>query len=238
MTTILTTTCYFAYRPIETSTDERITGYASAALVYLEPEFQPILVRDLNHPNEIIRGEIGAAIDTLFWESEPGSSALQWAVVPPAISPESMEAARATQRTLILLLTDNNVSVRAAVARLLGTIGPDAKEAIPALMEALLLEEDRLEAAARENCSSPCSSDFFLKDSFFRAGVWAVGQMDSQDVVPMLIDLLRRQDEPAFRNLAHSNQRPYVIRDALRAITGQDFGVDANQWQTWWEIQK
>ncbi len=229
----------YLYHVIETSTDKEITYDAGVALAYLEPEFRPILVGDLNHPNGIVRGWIGIGVSRPLLPKYSGSSYyIEWDVPPAVESPKLIEAAKVMQPTLIFLLNDENVDVRAAAALLLGTIGPDAKEAIPFLAEALISEEDRLEADAQENCSTPRDYAFRFEDQFFMAGIWAAGRIGSQEAVSALIELLRRQDEPAFLNVQDLNVRPGAIRVTLMAITGQDFFVDADQWQKWWEVQK
>ena len=48
------------------------------------------------------------------------------------------------------------------------------------------------------------------------------------NAVPTLVSLFEEGED-------YTNKR---ILEALQAITGQDFGLDANQWLEWWEEQQ
>jgi HEAT repeat protein len=97
--------------------------------------------------------------------------------------------------------------VRSSAAHALGSIEPDASQAVPALIQALGDESEYVRAAAAD----------------------ALGEFGSQasDGVPALIEALG--DE-------HGGTRSSAAR-ALQDITGQDFGEDADRWHQWWEQQ-
>jgi HEAT repeat protein len=102
---------------------------------------------------------------------------------------------------------EGDEEARRAAAEQLAALGPQAAEALGPLMQAM---------------GDP--------NADVRAGVAQVlGQIGPQamDAVPVLIQALGDQS-PAV---------PPVAAGALKGITGQDFGLDANAWQQWWQGQ-
>jgi hypothetical protein len=105
-------------------------------------------------------------------------------------------------------LEDGDGDVREAAADALAEIGPHAVEAVPALITAL--GDDRIGVR--------------------RAAALALGEIGpgAREAVPTLIQALG--DESSL-------MRQAAVK-ALRAITGQDFGEDAERWQQWWEAHR
>ncbi len=104
---------------------------------------------------------------------------------------------------LLQALEDAEWSVREAAAVALGKIGPEAKEAVAALIQAL----------ADEDLSVRWRAANALRD---------IGP-EAKDAVPALVQALADESEV---------MRGYAA-EALEAITGQDFGEDADRWQQW-----
>ena len=107
-------------------------------------------------------------------------------------------------------LQDSSELAKAISAKVLGQIGPKAAVAVPDLC-------------------------MFLQDStaFLRAyGAVALGQIGPAaiDAVPFLINALKEAVPKGDKN------KNYV--DALKKITGQNFGKKPDRWQQWWEGNK
>jgi HEAT repeat protein len=90
----------------------------------------------------------------------------------------------------------------------LAKIGPEEKEVIPALIQALDDES------------------IHVRTSAVRA-LTEIGPAE-KEVISALIQALDNQ---------YVDVRTGAVR-ALKAITGQDFGEDPARWQQWWEEQK
>ncbi|MDP2949743.1 MAG: HEAT repeat domain-containing protein [Chloroflexota bacterium] len=108
---------------------------------------------------------------------------------------------------LIQALGDEERAVRENAAWSLGKIGREAVDAVPALAQALGDEHQWVREAAA------CA----LRD---------IGP-EAVEAVPALIQALEDEDLPVGHPAA----------EALEAITGQDFGEDADRWRQWWEEQ-
>ncbi|MCP4543176.1 MAG: HEAT repeat domain-containing protein [Chloroflexi bacterium] len=110
-------------------------------------------------------------------------------------------------QVLVVAIKDQDVRVRSAAAKVFGTIGSEAVEAIPTLIQ-MLKDQD----------ADMC-----------RAAVMALESIGAEavDAVPALAQILADGD----------SDRCIGVPKTLTAITGQDFGDDAVAWLTWWEAQ-
>ena len=140
---------------------------------------------------------------------------------------------------LIQTLETGEAHVRAPAARALGNIGPGAEDAIPALIQALKDQDLYVRRAAAEALGNiGARTDQVvpaliqtLNDEWHasQAAVDALGNIgpDGMEAVPALIQVL-----------ANANSYDcWGVIEALKAITGQNFGNDAVAWQAWWETQ-
>ena len=111
---------------------------------------------------------------------------------------------------LIQTLKDQDASVRSRAAQALGEIGPEAKEAVYALIDVFQDGEEIGRSQAAHEAIHALS----------RIGPGA------KEAAPALIGALR------------DNFMRMSAAEALKEITGQDFGEDAARWQRWWEENK
>ena len=110
---------------------------------------------------------------------------------------------------LLPALTDQNAAVRQTAVQALAALGPEASQAAPALIEMLQTEKDA---------------------STLLSAVYAVGQMGlaAKPAVPALIHFLNSSDSELKTDSLN----------ALKAITHQDYGANAQQWSAWWDQNK
>ncbi len=136
-----------------------------------------------------------------------------------------------TTPLLVKLLGDQKAPVRAGAVRALGELHPD-EAYLP--MSALAGDKDpevRVELAL---ALWHYSRDEALTDTFtlLRDKVWAVRlaavralhNVRDKRVIPTLIDQLGREGGRLRED----------IRDLLVKLTGQDFNIDSERWQWWW----
>jgi len=141
--------------------------------------------------------------------------------------------------------TTVSFKIRAAAAHALGAIEPPAEEAVPALIQALTDTNEQVqwsaasalgkigpvdgvmhalaEALAVEKC--------ILRDVTARV-LGGFGQI-AEVAVPALILIVASEEICAPMQ---GSSVPAAV-EALTAITGEDFGLDTNAWQDWWESQ-
>lgn len=142
----------------------------------------------------------------------------------------------------IQALRDENFVVREAAIKALNGIGPEAKEAVPALVQALKDENSDIRAR--------------------RSAVYALGKIGpgAKEAVPALVQALEDKDSIIREAAAHVlgkigpeakeavptliqalNDKEWHVRgavaDALKEITGYYFGTDVSLWREWWEKQ-
>lgn len=143
-------------------------------------------------------------------------------------------------QVFILALGDEDKYVRQVAAGALGAMGPEAVEAVPALIQALGDEDIfvRDGAAGALGAIGPEAKEAVpaLIEALRNADVprssaaWALGAIgpEAWDAVPVLIEALGDEDIYVRMRAA----------EALKKITGKDFSEDADAWQEWWEEQK
>lgn len=140
---------------------------------------------------------------------------------------------------IIKALEYEDTYVRDSAAEALGEIGPEAKDAIPTIID--LLQDGRV--YVRESAANalgeigPYANEAVPalitalgdEDSWVRVyAAEALGKIGVKEAVPALIKALEDEDK-------------YVRGEAVRAlkkITGKDFGEDPSKWQEWWEESK
>ncbi|MEW6567649.1 MAG: HEAT repeat domain-containing protein [Chloroflexota bacterium] len=199
--------------------DERTGVHLGAVdrLGQMGPEVLPLLV-------EALKDE--------YWRVRAGAASAIASIGP---------AAKDAVPALIEALGDEHHWVREAAASALGSIGPEAKDAIQALIEALEDEDSEVRVAAASALVeiAPGAKDALpvlieaLQDEDWMVREHAaqtLGRMglEAREAVPALIHLL--QDETHWVATA--------AVEALRSISGEDFGTDAARWQEWWEAQE
>jgi HEAT repeat protein len=174
---------------------------------------------------------------------------------------------------LIQMVKDEDEELRILAIETLGDIGPDAKEAIPAVIEARKTEANYsplVEAIDSfmlfmRKAAVPALVET-LKDEADYMRSWAVfnlgidGYYAPDKSVPALIDALDDENydiryevvqalsrlgpsaREAIPELIEALRGKYgvsisassVAYDALKAITGEDFGKDSDRWQEWY----
>jgi hypothetical protein len=159
-------------------------------------------------------------------------------------------------QTLVHALGDEDEYVSQAAARSLGNIGPE-EGVVPALIQTMEEHEDpdaRASAAEALGKMGPeegvvpaliqaLDDVQILTDrrigppewwSVREAAAKALGEIgpEAVEAVPALIGVLSNKDESQSLSVSWATQ------DALRAITGQEFGEDAGRWRQWWEGQQ
>ena len=140
---------------------------------------------------------------------------------------------------LITALGNDDTTIRYIAANAIEKIGPAASAAVPALTKALQ-ESEKASAYTYFNALGnigPGASQAvpvlveFLKDVDLQEdAVKTLGKIGpaALESVPELINLLDNE----------SYMLRYDARDALRNITGQDFGFQKEDWQAWWVKNK
>jgi HEAT repeat protein len=152
----------------------------------------------------------------------------------------AMQASDASTQ-LISLLSSTQFFERKAAAYALGDLGPEvSKAAVPALIKTLSDADDTVRWAAifalgkmGSSAASAVPSLIPVVPSKLIDGDLAVTSLgeigpDSLKAVPAIIDKLKKED--------NESQRTHEIT-ALKKITGQDFGANADQWAAWWQSQ-
>lgn len=140
---------------------------------------------------------------------------------------------------LIRAYDNEKFYIRLPVVTALGNIGSGAKETVPILVQALGDRDSQIswhagqflgkigdEEGVVSGLVQALAEGEFNTRSAAADGLALIGS-EAIDAVPVLIQAL--QDDELW------------IRDrsllALKSITGEDFGKNANAWQAWWEIQ-
>jgi HEAT repeat protein len=228
--------------------DADVRQGAASALGQIGPEAAqavPALIEALGDQDEDVReraasalGQIGAEAVAALIEAlgDEDADVRQGAAL--ALGQIGAEAARAVP-ALIQALGDEDADVRRGAALGLAGIGPEAARAVPALIEALGDED----ADVRQGAAL------------------ALGQIgpEAAQAVPALIELLgdeellvssgaalalgdigpeAAQAVPALIEALAGEYGRWAALAALKGITGQDFGEDAEAWQEWWESQQ
>jgi HEAT repeat protein len=221
--------------------DAEVRETAAGALVHIAPKAVkaiPALVEALEDRNANVRKAAAEALGSIGPEAVTAVPALiealeddDWEVRGAAVvalgsmGPEAIPV-------LVEALGHKEPNVRWAAARALGCIGPEAVGAIPALIQALGDAESSVRAAASIALvdigpeAVPMLIQVLRDEGSYAAAVGLIGI--GPTAVPALIDVLS-DEGPDARGAA---------AQCLKAITGQDFGEDASQWQRWWEEQE
>ena len=141
---------------------------------------------------------------------------------------------------LIRVISDDVEDVRMEALRALEAIGPSAIEAIPTLIEILDSESTSIRSLAADAIAAIKPQDEEVVEALINC-------LEKFDANPHpMIDALKEigpaafNAVPALANLLDEDQdyRNEKVLEALLAITGQDFGLNANQWLKWWEEQQ
>ena len=150
------------------------------------------------------------------------------------LGPDAVQAVPA----LISVISNDIADVRIEAFRALEAIGPPAIEAVPAIVEILNNECLDYGSAAADAITAIKAQDEEV--------VQALTQCLKKALISDIIDALKEIGPAAIHAVPDlvsrlevgSDYRNNRIIEALQAITGQDFGLDANQWLEWWEEQQ
>jgi len=151
------------------------------------------------------------------------AQALGWSAEPKAVTP------------LIGALKDRQLAVRREAALALGQLHHTS--AIPALITALQDSDPTVRAASAMAMSSftdpRCIPPLIkaLNDKTAGVCMWAsysLGKLKATAALPALLPLLKATYPPVVNNAA----------DALKAISGKDFGTDYDRWAAWVQSRK
>ena len=131
-----------------------------------------------------------------------------------------------------MLAGDKEPTVRSTAAAFLGEVQSPLNG--PALVEALGDTDERVRVAVvtslgkldwQESAGDLMGRLEDPSEMVRETAVIALGKLKAQVAVPALIEMLDQEDEvPASR-----------IREALTAITGKNFGIDAEPWRSWYQ---
>jgi HEAT repeat protein len=131
-----------------------------------------------------------------------------------------------------VLKNDKDAAVRKTAADSLGEVGD--KRAVVALEGALKADKDAvvrlsaLDAIAKLGTPEILTAALGDSDAKIRErAVVALGRSESQRSIGPLVDAMQGQTI-SFRR---------IVAEALKRITKQDFGLDAQAWARWWDAQ-
>jgi bilin biosynthesis protein len=131
-------------------------------------------------------------------------------------------------------VADKNLEIRRRVVRILGLIKDP--RAVNPLISALSDENRNVRMMASWSLieiGDPAVDALVevLKEKTSRArgdAAWALGKIKSTSAVPTLVAALNEADPVLQKDAA----------EALKRITGQDYGTDVKSWEKWWEQHK
>lgn len=221
---------FFAMMPewIETMVDEREARME---------EIVPVVIQALQSPDPETRLSAIQTLEKLVFQGHDPSSN------QPKLDPVASKAALENLPILIRLLEDENYEVSESACIILSWFGPDAREAIPALIRLSNHKVDDVRALAIRALGHIAVSDpeeevvpvllraLADEDLYVRrSAAYALGKLGPKAMaaVPALIQVLEEKEAGVEQE----------VLDALKAITGQDFGFDAAHWKQWWMQQR
>ena len=198
--------------PLVVALSDKATGVVYAAVralgLFLDPKTADPLAKLLTHAEANVRTETAIVLGQL-------------------------DDRRATQPLIALLKADGNTPNR--VAEVLGTLGdPAAVEPLCAFLPGSKVKV--IPIIALGQLRDPRAIDTLVKEfgnHNVQHAIRALKAIGDKRAVPPLITLLRDRSTPSFYPPECS-----VAVDALKSITGQDFGLDAGKWAAWWETQE
>jgi HEAT repeat protein len=225
----------------EKNEHEYVRAHAAIALGSIGDKraFEPLL-SVLENMNESIRGPVASAL---------GELGDKRAVTPLIAALEDddfsvrLEATRALGdigdvraiEPLVEVLNDKSEELRVRAVHALGSIGEPALvklvEALGSHYEDVKLEAVRCLGYLRYKAAIPRLIEALIDkngDRYWRVSViYALGEIGEPAVEP-LIEVLKDED----------NDVRYLAADALKDITGKDFGEDYEKWKEWREKNK
>jgi len=152
------------------------------------------------------------------------------------LGPDAVQAVPA----LISAISNDIEDVRMEALRALEAVGPSAIEAAPALIEVLDSESTSIRSLAADAIAAIKPQDEEVVQALINC-------LEKFDANPHpVIDALKEigpaalNAVPVLANLLEEDQeyRNEKVLEALQAITGQGFGLDTDQWLTWWQEQQ
>ena len=222
--------------------------YAMALMAPSVPEVIPYLIRVVDGASvysSIARGFVIRELGLCGPTASDAISALRRVTTDPSarelrahayvalVKIGDMTAADALTK-VIPLLSSSDILVQQSAVLALGDLGPEvATTAVPLLIKALRDQEGAAIAALGQMGSSAASAVpqlIAIVPSESAEGDYAVVALGkigpaALKAVPAIINKLK--------NEANEKNRTDEV-DALRKITGRDFGANPGQWQAWW----
>ncbi|MHB0935414.1 MAG: HEAT repeat domain-containing protein [Armatimonadota bacterium] len=199
-------------QPLVTALSDSSAGVVNSAVLalglFLDPKTADALAKVLTHREAFVRGEAAIALGKL--------------------------GDRRAVKTLIDMLNGSgNTPYRAAEQ--LGNLGdPSAVE--PLCVHLPKSKAKHIVITALGKLRDPRAIETLAKafgGDEVQFAIRALKAIGDTQAVPHLIALLKDRVTPT-----HSPPECSVAVDALKSITGQDFGLDAGKWQAWWETQE
>jgi hypothetical protein len=133
---------------------------------------------------------------------------------------------------LSALVGEGREDVQVAVCEALGMTG--SKDAVPALLTAAKSPKERVGVAAGDALSlikDPSAAPTLI--SMLSGGTW---RTQSAAINALAVLRVRESIGPLIAYLKDSQGRPREeARSALEKITTQDFGMNADRWEKWWQ---
>ncbi|OGO05014.1 MAG: hypothetical protein A2Y60_01920 [Chloroflexi bacterium RBG_13_54_9] len=165
------------------------------------------LVVALENDECLVRKRAAEALGKLHWKAQSNAQQISYLMASDKWDQIVRKYDEEAIGPLVAALKDEEYHVRYRAAEALGKIGDPS--AVAPLINALRDEDEFVRSQAAK----------------------ALGEIgpEAREAVPVLIDALLRDEEEYVG---------WATADALKDITGQDFGGDAARWQQWWEKNK
>lgn len=132
---------------------------------------------------------------------------------------------------LITALRDEDVNAQGKAALALAEMNPPPKKAIPAIIESF---PKILVLIYRDDRGVEHSSILPISDAEFIASASMLAVLNGGSATAGLKDINGRRFSGTYQRSAIVN----AGAEALKKITGEDFGNDKDKWKQWWDKNK